>query len=418
MPRSPWNLFATQSWLAFVTVTKGGLLDTAHKRQTQCMDFWIIQRRVNNSGCTNGHVIEQREVPSPWPYLALPWICLIWFFKNFLAGEAAWTWQVAWRSRTDSREQESSCERRVGRVHGARLTSSLWDCTVNSEAWDWHRVQNVCPSMCECIWVSGYTRECMCDCVCLSLCVWAGTDVSIPTYECVGTCVCACMRVFVSLGMSNVCVGCEVVHMWKCICMRVCGGGRVTRESLYAECVSLSFVCMACACVAMRTWVCVCVSIWLCARVFWGLLCMRVCIHVWVGRSMRECVELLVWMCVCVCVCVCGACVHTTVWEVWWNPPRRDTSPKLPGTRPPPHAQPVSRRMSRWTARGKPCARQTPGAPRGCPLLWCLGDPQGLRSQCDRITALSYVTGRPSPRSTSSACSVGLQAPPAPAQAQ
>ena len=279
MPRSPWNLFATQSWLAFVTMTKGGLLDTAHKRQTQCMDFWIIQRRVNNSGCTNGHVIEQREVPSPWPYLALPWICLIWFFENFLAGEAAWTWQVAWRSRTDSREQESSCERRVGRVHGARLTSSLWDCTVNSEAWDWHRVQNVCPSMCECIWVSGYTRECMCDCVCLSLCVWAGTDVSIPTYECVGTCVCACMRMCVCHWECQMCVWvvrlctCESVYAWGCV-----GEGELHVRVCMLS-VSLWVLCVW----RVHAWLCVlesvCAWVYDCVQEYSGDCCVCECVY-------------------------------------------------------------------------------------------------------------------------------------------
>lgn len=63
--QKPLKLICHTEFMAFVMGTKGGLLETGHKRQTQCMDFWIIQRQGNNSSYTNDYVIKQKEGPSP-----------------------------------------------------------------------------------------------------------------------------------------------------------------------------------------------------------------------------------------------------------------------------------------------------------------------------------------------------------------
>ena len=177
-----------------------------------------------------------------------------------IAGEATWTWQVAWRTRTDSREQESSCERHVGCIHGARLTNSLWDCTWILRLETNTMFRRTCVQAC--VSASGSACTCVIVHVCLCVCEQAQMWVCLCTSVWVH-CVCVCMRTCICHCECHMCVWivrlctCESVYVWMCICMRVCGGGRLTRE-----CVCWVFMSLWVLCVwRVHAWLCLLESV-------------------------------------------------------------------------------------------------------------------------------------------------------------
>lgn len=245
MSSSPWNLFDTQSLLAFVTGTKGGLLEGGHKRQTQCMDFWIIQKLGNNSSYTNGHVMEQIEGPSPTiSRLSMNVFDLV--LQDFSSRkDTTWTRQAAWQP-----ERLTSAERNLSvtdecctfthmsykfRVN-SKMMSEIWEQIACSGEYVFKCVSGVSMK----VWVITCVAGCLCMCMCGCASQWVQTWVSICEYMwgCLYyehaweyACVFVSLWVYVNMGefvwlYVRVCI-CENFYVWLymnvCVCMRVDG---------------------------------------------------------------------------------------------------------------------------------------------------------------------------------------------------
>lgn len=160
MSSRPWTLLSTQSLLAFVMGTKGGLLklDTKGKHNVW---IWITRRRGKSSSHTNGHAINQNKGPSPLLSQLYQALVGLTYSLNFFFPSR----QVSRHSRSTLAQRSLSVGNRfLSRfVYGHTCVSSVWGRKLCSEGQNGCVRRRSLEFVHVCLWLSvrGSLRECV-----------------------------------------------------------------------------------------------------------------------------------------------------------------------------------------------------------------------------------------------------------------